>query len=87
MSAGAATACLMTVTGFLINRRAYGMPTGFYRLIFGGMAGRFVFFILAMVIIYKFTDWSPATFIVAFALFYAVLQGIEIRFLTRQFKK
>lgn len=79
---------LMIVVSYLISRRAIDQSTAqFYRLIFGGMAGRFLFFIAALFVIFKWTDWSLAGFIISFAMFYAVLQILEIMFITKQLRQ
>mgnify|MGYP005845898453 CR=1 FL=1 len=79
---------LLIVVSYSVSRRAFDRSTAqFYRLIFGGMAGRFLFFMAALFIVFKWTDWSLAGFVISFAMFYAVLQILEIMFITRQLRQ
>jgi len=76
------------VFAYITIRQAFGKSTQtFYKLLFGGMAFRFTFFLLCLFIIYKFTKLPILGFILAFMVFYVVFQIFEAKLVLREIKK
>jgi hypothetical protein len=59
----------------------------FYSVIIGGMAGRFILFILAFYYILRHSHLSLVGFLISFFCLYLFLQYFEIRMVNRHLKK
>jgi hypothetical protein len=76
------------VLAYFTIRQAFGKSTrDFYRIMFGGMAFRFLFFLLCLFIVYKMTSLPIIGFVLAFMVFYVIFQIFEARLVLREMKK
>ncbi len=74
--------------GFISTSKAFSKPTTlFYRLFFGGLAVRFLFFLATLFIVYKYTTVSIFAFALSFMMFYVIFQGLEIRYIWRKLEQ
>lgn len=76
------------VLAYFTIRQAFGKSTKtFYKVVFGGMAFRFTFFLLCLFIIYKLTTLPIVGFVIAFMVFYVIFQIFEARLVLREMKQ
>lgn len=76
------------VLAYYTIRFAFGKSAKtFYRVMFGGMAFRFLFFLLCLFIVYKLTPLPITGFVVAFMVFYVIFQIFEARLVLREMKR
>jgi len=74
--------------GFFSTIKAFDKPAAsFYRLFFGSLSIRFLFFLATLFVIYKFTPVSVLSFAVFFILFYVIFQGLEIRYIWQKLER
>ncbi len=72
----------------LINRQILMTVTDrFYRLLLGGMAVRFLFFIAVLFLIKNIKSLSLAEFVLFFVLYYLLLQAAEIQSIYQRLKQ
>lgn len=70
---------------FISTSKAFARSSAsFYRLFFGGLVIRFIFFIATLFVVYKFTSISILAFAISFILFYVIFQGFEIRYIWKK---
>ena len=87
---------ITVVIGFLISfiyilfayitiRHAFGKPaTIFYRYMLGGMAFRFTFFLLSLLLLFKLTQLPIMGFVLSFVFFYIIFQIFEARLVMQE---
>lgn len=76
------------VLAYVTIRQAFGKSTTtFYRFMFGGMAFRFLLFLLCLFIIYKMTSLPIIGFVAAFMVFYVIFQIFEARLVILEIKR
>ena len=81
------TSLIYIFFAYITIRQAFVKSTTiFYRYFFGGMAFRFIFFLLSLIIVYKLTQLPILVFIVSFIIFYVIFQFIEARLVLQEIK-
>ncbi len=79
---------LYILIGYLSIRKAFAKPAvKFYRLFFGGLAVRFLLFIMTLVLIHRFVNIPIFGFILSFIGFYIVFQILEMHFIWQKLEK
>ncbi len=56
----------------------------FFAVVLGGMGVRFMFLLLALLLVWKFTDLPLSAFIVSLVGFYLTLQFFEVRYVQKE---
>jgi len=76
------------ISGYLLLRWAFNREARiFYSTLFGGMAFRFIVFIVVLFLIYKYFTTVPLLgFVGAFVLFYILMQIYEIKIINQELK-
>lgn len=77
------------ISGYLLLRWAFAREAKvFYSALYGGMAFRFVAFIVALFLIYKYYTTLPLLgFAGTFIFFYILMQIFEIKIINQELKK
>ncbi|HPG39253.1 MAG TPA: hypothetical protein PLP19_04125 [bacterium] len=76
------------ISGYLLLRWAFNKEAKiFYSALYGGMALRFVIFIVVLFLIYKYFTTVPLLgFVGAFVFFYCLMQIYEIKIINQELK-
>jgi len=75
------------VTGFVSLRWAFKQDEkSFYIILYGGMAIRLLIFIVALFLIYNYTQLPLMGFVASFIVFYVLMQYYEIRIVNLELK-
>ena len=73
------------VVSYFTIRRSFGRSTKrFFAALYAGMVVRFLVFLLALFLIYKLTPIPVIGFVIAFMIFYIILQYYEIKTVNRE---
>ncbi|RQW02567.1 hypothetical protein EH223_12090 [candidate division KSB1 bacterium] len=76
------------IFSYMTMRHAFHKSSSiFYRALFGGMAIRFIFFLLSLFFVFRFTRLPIAGFVLSFILFYVIFQFFEARIVLNEIGK
>ena len=86
---GGFTASLLYILiGYISIQKAFAKPAvKFYRLFLGGLAVRFLLFIITLVLVYRFVNIPIFGFILSFIGFYIVFQIFEMHLIWQKLEK
>ncbi len=81
------TSLFNIVTGFVSLRWAFKRKEKyFYITLYGGMALRLVVFIVALFLIYNYTQLPLLGFMASFIVFYVLMQYFEVKLINQELK-